>query len=72
MTDPVPAPSLAPRTTSGARASKPAFLPSDIDPTVYDEGFLRQLERLLRLMKRPVRATQPPSRFDSTSSSNGA
>jgi len=38
-----------------ARAAKPAFLPSDIDPTVFDEGFLRQLERLLLLMKRPVR-----------------
>ena len=34
---------------------KPAFLPSDIDPTVFDEGFLRQLERLLLIMKRPVR-----------------
>jgi uncharacterized protein (DUF58 family) len=38
-----------------ARAPKPAFLPSDIDPTVFDEGFLRQLERLLLIMKRPVR-----------------
>ena len=55
MTDPVPAPSLAPPTIPGPRASKPAFLPSDIDPTVFDESFLRQLERLLLLMKRPVR-----------------
>jgi uncharacterized protein (DUF58 family) len=55
MTDPVPAPSPAPPTIPGPRASKPAFLPSDIDPTVFDEGFLRQLERLLLLMKRPVR-----------------
>ena len=31
------------------------FLPSDIDPTVFDEAFLRQLERLLLLMKSPVR-----------------
>jgi uncharacterized protein (DUF58 family) len=38
-----------------ARAARPAFLPSDIDPTVFDEGFLRQLERLLLIMKRPVR-----------------
>jgi uncharacterized protein (DUF58 family) len=37
------------------RPAKPAFLPSDIDPTVFDEGFLRQLERLLLIMKRPVR-----------------
>ncbi len=31
------------------------FLPSDVDPTVFDEAFLRQLERLLLLMKSPVR-----------------
>jgi uncharacterized protein (DUF58 family) len=37
------------------RPGKPAFLPSDIDPTVFDEGFLRQLERLLLIMKAPVR-----------------
>ena len=34
---------------------KPAFLPSDVDPTVFDEAFLRQLERLLLLMRAPVR-----------------
>lgn len=34
---------------------KPAFLPSEIDPTVFDEGFLRQLERLQLIMRRPVR-----------------
>jgi uncharacterized protein (DUF58 family) len=34
---------------------KPAFLPSDLDPTVFDEAFLRQLERLLLLMRSPVR-----------------
>ncbi|MBF8290334.1 MAG: hypothetical protein HW391_1302 [Chloroflexi bacterium] len=42
----------------GARAGgrvRPAFLASDLDPTVFDEGFLRQLERLLVLMKAPVR-----------------
>ena len=38
-----------------SKPAKPAFLPSDIDPTVFDEGFLRQLERLLLIMKRPVR-----------------
>jgi uncharacterized protein (DUF58 family) len=32
-----------------------AFLPNDLDPTVFDEGFLRQLERLDLLMKQPVR-----------------
>jgi uncharacterized protein (DUF58 family) len=35
--------------------SKPAFLPSDVDATVFDEAFLRQLERLLLLMRSPVR-----------------
>jgi uncharacterized protein (DUF58 family) len=34
---------------------KPVFLPSDVDPTVFDEAFLRQLERLLLLMRSPVR-----------------
>jgi uncharacterized protein (DUF58 family) len=37
---------------SGSRA---AFLPSDIDPTVFDEEFLRRLERLAVLVRRPVR-----------------
>jgi uncharacterized protein (DUF58 family) len=36
-------------------ARRHAFLPSDVDPTVFDEAFLRQLERLLLLMKSPVR-----------------
>jgi uncharacterized protein (DUF58 family) len=35
--------------------ARPAFLPSEVDPTVFDEAFLRQLERLLLIMKRPVR-----------------
>jgi uncharacterized protein (DUF58 family) len=39
----------------GAPGAKPAFLPSDLDPTVFDEGFLRQLDRLKVLMKQPVR-----------------
>jgi uncharacterized protein (DUF58 family) len=34
---------------------RPAFLPSDVDPTVFDEAFLRQLERLKVLMKQPAR-----------------
>jgi len=33
----------------------PAFLPSDVDPTVFDEDFLRRLERLAVLVRRPVR-----------------
>jgi uncharacterized protein (DUF58 family) len=32
-----------------------SFLPNDLDPTVFDEGFLRQLERLAVLMKQPAR-----------------
>ena len=32
-----------------------AFLPSEVDPTVFDEAFLRQLERLLVIMRAPVR-----------------
>ncbi len=32
-----------------------AFLPNALDPTVFDEAFLRQLERLGVLMKQPVR-----------------
>ena len=43
---------LADRPSAGTR---PAFLPSDVDPTVFDEAFLRQLERLLLLMRSPVR-----------------
>jgi len=34
---------------------RPAFLPIDVDPTIFDEAFLRQLERLLLLLKSPVR-----------------
>jgi uncharacterized protein (DUF58 family) len=33
----------------------PAFLPSDVDPAVFDEDFLRRLERLAVLVRRPVR-----------------
>jgi uncharacterized protein (DUF58 family) len=35
--------------------TRQAFLPSEVDPTVFDETFLRQLERLLLLMRSPVR-----------------
>jgi uncharacterized protein (DUF58 family) len=36
-------------------AERKVFLPNNVDPTVFDEAFLRQLERLLLLMKSPVR-----------------
>ena len=35
--------------------TRPSFLPSEVDPTVFDEAFLRQLERLLLIMRSPVR-----------------
>jgi uncharacterized protein (DUF58 family) len=41
-----------PATPQGTRTS---FLPNDLDPTVFDEAFLRQLERLLLLLRSPVR-----------------
>ncbi|MHB8892846.1 MAG: DUF58 domain-containing protein [Candidatus Limnocylindrales bacterium] len=47
------------RTPDGRAPGRPggtkAFLPNELDPTVFDEGFLRQLERLGVLMKAPVR-----------------
>jgi len=49
------APDSSGRAAAGARRGRPAFLPSDVDPTVFDEAFLRQLERLKVLMKSPVR-----------------
>ena len=49
-------PARSPAAEPGARGrARPAFLPSEVDPTVFDEGFLRQLERLCVLMKPPVR-----------------
>jgi uncharacterized protein (DUF58 family) len=38
-----------------APGTRQVFLPSEVDPTVFDEAFLRQLERLLLLMRAPVR-----------------
>lgn len=38
-----------------AAGTRQSFLPSEVDPTVFDEAFLRQLERLLVLMRSPVR-----------------
>jgi uncharacterized protein (DUF58 family) len=49
---PEPAGGGAPRPIAGQRQ---VFLPSEVDPTVFDEAFLRQLERLLILMRSPVR-----------------
>ena len=51
-------PGAPPRTPAPPPASagaRPVFLPSEVDPTVFDEAFLRQLERLLLLMRSPVR-----------------
>jgi uncharacterized protein (DUF58 family) len=50
--DPAERPAATARAEAGTR---PAFLPNEIDPTVFDEAFLRQLERLLLLMRSPVR-----------------
>jgi uncharacterized protein (DUF58 family) len=60
MTSPVPPePASTPRAAAPAQApgkrGTGALLPSDVDPTVFDEGFLRQLERLGLLMKQPAR-----------------
>ncbi len=45
-------PVRSPEPPSGGVTS---FLPSELDPTVFDEAFLRQLERLGLLMRQPVR-----------------
>src|SRR5262245_3572440 len=55
VVNPEPTPPGQATARPDGRAEKPAFLPSEVDPTVFDEGFLRQLERLLLVMKRPVR-----------------
>ncbi|MBP1704365.1 MAG: hypothetical protein H6Q36_104 [Chloroflexi bacterium] len=44
-----------PTTTGTSAAGRAVFLPSSVDPTVFDEAFLRSLERLLVLLKKPVR-----------------
>jgi len=41
--------------STAAGTARPAFLPSELDPTVFDEAFLRQLERLQLLMRTPAR-----------------
>jgi uncharacterized protein (DUF58 family) len=51
-----PSSQAAPLAGEPARAgTRQVFLPSEVDPTVFDEAFLRQLERLLLLMRSPVR-----------------
>ncbi|TAK01028.1 MAG: DUF58 domain-containing protein [Chloroflexota bacterium] len=52
---PLPGAAGPPAEPTGRGRARPAFLPSDLDPTVFDEGFLRQLERLQVLMRAPVR-----------------
>jgi hypothetical protein len=47
----VPSIEPQPDRPAGARS----FLPNELDPTVFDEAFLRQLERLGVLMKQPAR-----------------
>jgi hypothetical protein len=49
---PAPLPGPAQPVAAGTRVE---FLPNELDPTVFDEAFLRQLERLLLLMRSPVR-----------------
>ena len=46
---------LSSQTPAPERGTRQAFLPNDFDTTVFDEAFLRQLERLLLLMRSPVR-----------------
>ena len=41
--------------TAGDAGTRPTFLPGELDPTVFDEAFLRQLERLLLIMRSPAR-----------------
>ncbi|MDP9482403.1 MAG: DUF58 domain-containing protein [Chloroflexota bacterium] len=46
-------PSIGPR--AAPASSRPDLLPSELDPTVFDEAFLRQLERLKLMLRQPVR-----------------
>ena len=51
-----PAPGASSAAAGAAKAgTRPSFLPSEVDSTVFDEAFLRQLERLLLIMRSPVR-----------------
>ena len=44
-----------PREAAGGSGKRPDLLPSSVDPTVFDEAFLRQLERLMLVTKAAVR-----------------
>jgi uncharacterized protein (DUF58 family) len=48
MTEPRPSP-------TGSTQARPAYLPSAVDQTVFDEAFLRQLERLMLVTRMAVR-----------------
>ncbi len=52
---PAPGASLSAGPAPAKAGTRPSFLPSEVDPTVFDEAFLRQLERLLLIMRSPVR-----------------
>jgi len=49
------APSADRRSPPAGSTPKASFLPNELDTTVFDEAFLRQLDRLKVLMKQPVR-----------------
>jgi uncharacterized protein (DUF58 family) len=46
---------IEPGAGAGVGSRRPDLLPSSIDPTVFDEAFLRQLERLALATRRAVR-----------------
>lgn len=50
-----PSTAAVPASPEGSPGGRQAFLPSEVDPTVFDETFLRQLERLQLLMRQPAR-----------------
>ena len=50
---PTTGPAVGPR--PAGPQGRPDLLPSELDPTVFDEAFLRQLERLKLLLHQPVR-----------------
>jgi len=54
-TTPHGAPPNPPSAAPDAVRVRPALLPATLDPTVFDEAFLRQLERLKLLLRAPVR-----------------
>jgi uncharacterized protein (DUF58 family) len=53
--EPTPATSPATGPQPAGPQRRPDLLPSELDPTVFDEAFLRQLERLKLLLNQPVR-----------------